>query len=103
MITFRKIASTGLLAAILAATGLGATSAGAFEQDRLTQFSIALGRMDDGYEYRRPFYNSIHFAGEPVCHLGHTQLVWREVCKPVGYAVNYCWDTRVPYRPVVCN
>ena len=98
MTAFRKTAATGLLAAVLASS-LGAAPASAFDQDRLTRFSIELGRIDDGYEYRRPFFG----ADAKSCHFGRTQMVWRELCKPVGYAVNYCWHQDVAYRPVVCN
>lgn len=103
MNAIRKIAATGLLAACLAATGLGVTNASAFE-GRGIYFGIVAGSYDDeGEAYRRPFYGTLGFEHRPVCHLGHARLVWEELCKPVGYAVNYCWHAQVSVRPEICN
>jgi hypothetical protein len=104
MTALRKIVSSSLLAAALAATGLGASTASAFE-GRGIYFGIVAGGFDESGDdaYRRPYYGTFHIDRQPVCHLGHTQWAWQEVCKPAGYAVNYCWHTQVSYRPEICN
>jgi len=80
MTTYNKFLSSGMLAAVLASAGFGATPASA------------------GVLFR-PFF----FDHERACYVGHRHWGWHEVCRPAGYAVNYCWHTRGPYTPVVCD
>jgi hypothetical protein len=89
MSAVRKFASSTILAAILAGAAPGVTQASAGE--------VRVGFFG--------FVRAVHFGleREPVCAPGHKRWILRELCRPAGYAVNYCWNTEVSYRPEICH